>query len=686
MVCPRAVKKARYLVRTSETVIIVKIPLYSRYMKSLPWGFDVRELDETVRSQDDFFSYVNKKWMAKNPVPANESRWGSFLILRHDSEKKLMAIIKDLETKKNLTTGSPEQMIRDFFQSGMNIKKRNELGLSPLQGLRNKIARIDSVASLQKVVAELHRLGVGVVWGTGLDQDAKNSDRYLLHIYQDGIGMPDRDYYLKDDAESVRVRTAYRTHVEGLYKLLGYSKEDTLKATETLLRIETMLAKASMKKEDARDAEKTYHKIMVRQLNKDSKNIAWTSYLENLGAKDVKEVIVLQPDFIKKADALLASVPLEEWKVYLEMHLLNDFAGILSDKVIKHSFVFYGTVLMGSKKLKPQWRRVLGAVNSQVGELLGKLYVEKHFTAKAKQKMNVLVDDLFTAYEARLLSLEWMSTPTKKKAITKLKALNRKIGYPDKWKSFKGLKIVPDDYVGNVLRTTELEHKRTLKKLAGPIDRDEWFMYPQTVNAYFSPNLNDIVFPAAILQPPCFSLSADDAVNYGSIGAVIGHEITHGFDDQGAKMDHKGNLKSWWTLEDRKRFEAKAKKVEKQFNTYEVADGLKVNGKLTLGENIADLGGLSIAYDAYQLALARTERKDLDGLTPEQRFFISFAVFERENVRPEFEKMQVLTDPHSPGKFRINSPVSNYEEFYKAFNVTKTDKLYRTPGSREMVW
>jgi len=646
----------------------------------------VRDLDESVRAQDDFFAYVNKKWMAKNPIPANESRWGSFITLRHDSEKKLLAIVKELQSKKSLVTGSPEQIIRDFYASGMDMKRRNEIGLAPMESLRKGVRKIDSVESLMKSVAELHRIGVGVLWGAGLDQDAKNSERYLLHLCQDGTGLPDRDYYLKDDAESVRVRTAYIEYAKGLFVILGYSKKDTQTATDTLLRIETLLAKASMKKEDARDAEKTYHKTLLSKLNKESKNIDWKEYMERLGAKDVKDVIVMQPDFVRSVDALLPKISLDEWKVYLEWHIANDFSGILTDRLAKHAFSFYGTVLSGTKVMKPLWRRVLGAVNSQVGELLGKLYVEKHFTAEAKRRMNILVDDLFTAYETRLKSLDWMSPATKKKALVKLRALNRKIGYPDKWKSYKGLKIDPTDYVGNVLRATEMEHKRTMKKLKGPVDRGEWFMYPQTVNAYFSPNLNDIAFPAAILQPPFFNMSADDAVNYGCIGAVIGHEITHGFDDQGSKMDHKGNLKSWWTPEDRKRFEAKAKKVEKQFNAYEVADGLKVNGKLTLGENIADLGGLSIAFDAYQLALSRTGRKDLDGLTPEQRFFIAFAVFERENVRPEFEKMQVLTDPHSPGKFRINSPVSNHEEFYKAFGLVKMDKLYRAPKDREMVW
>ncbi|MBP7741591.1 MAG: M13 family metallopeptidase [Candidatus Pacebacteria bacterium] len=655
-------------------------------MKAKNWGFDVREIEPTIRPQDDFFHHVNKRWMEKNPIPANESRWGSFLILRYDSEKKLQAILHELDATRNLPSGSPEKIIRDFYRSGMDMKRRNELGLLPLKELRTKIEKIGSVKDLLTEVAALHRIGVGVLWGAGIDQDAKNSERYLLHFYQDGIGMPDRDYYLKEDEESVRVRTAYRTHVEGLFRIMGSVSKEAKERTETILRVETMLAKAMMKKEDSRDTEKTYHKKTLKTLARETKNIDWERYLKLSSAKEIQEVIVMQPDFLKAVNDLLPTVSLEDWKVYLDFHVVNDFSGVLSDKLVKHSFTFYGTVLSGTKVMKPLWRRVLGVVNGHVGELLGRIYVKKHFTAEAKKRMNLLVDDLFTAYEARLKSLDWMTPATKKKALVKLHALNRKIGYPDKWKNFNGLEISPTDYVGNIIRTNEFEHLRAMKKLRGPIDRSEWFMYPQTVNAYFSPSLNDIAFPAAILQPPFFSLTADDAVNYGCIGAVIGHEITHGFDDQGSKMDHKGNLKSWWTTEDRKRFEAKARKVERQFDTYTVADGVHVNGKLTLGENIADLGGLSIAYDAYQLALARTGRTDIDGLTPEQRFFISFAVFERENVRPEFEKTHALTDPHSPGVYRINGPVSNYDEFYKAFNITKSDVLYRAPHDREMVW
>ncbi len=608
------------------------------------------------------------------------------MILRYDSDKKLHAILEELEGKRSLPTGSPEKLIRDFYRSGMDVKRRNTLGLRPLALLRKQITDIDSLSSLQAVVASLHRIGVGVLWGMGIDQDAKNSSRYLLYLFQDGIGLPDRDYYLKSDAESVRVRSAYRTHTTKLFTLMGRTPAQATRDTEVVLRIETALAKAMMKKEDSRDTEKTYHKVSVSSLVRGSKNIDWKEYLKRSSAKDVKEVISMQPEFLAAVDRMLSSVSLEDWKVYLEFHLVNDFSGLLSDTFVQHSFAFYGKVLAGTKEMKPLWRRVLGTVNSQVGELLGRIYVKKHFTQEAKQRMNLLVDDLFTAYEARLKSLDWMTPTTKKKALLKLRALNRKIGYPDKWKNYTGLEILATDYVGNVIRTNEFEHRRTMKKLNGPVDRGEWFMYPQTVNAYFSPSLNDIAFPAAILQPPFFDLQADDAVNYGCIGAVIGHEITHGFDDQGSKMDHQGNLKSWWTPADKKRFEAKAKKVEKQFNQYTVAGGLKVNGKLTLGENIADLGGLSIAYDAYQLALKRSKRKDIDGITPEQRFFISFAVFERENSRPEFAKMQVLTDPHSPGIFRINGPVSNFNEFYEAFGVSKTDKLYRAPKDREMVW
>lgn len=650
------------------------------------WGFDVRELEPTVRPQDDFFRYVNERWMKANPIPANESRWGSFITLRFESDKRLRAVLTELEQATRLAPDSPERLVRDFYRSGMDMKRRNSLGLKPLDGLRTAIWKAKDQGDLENIIATLHRMGVSAFFGAAVDQDAKHSERYALHFYQDGLGMPDRDYYLKDDAESVRVRTAYKLHVAGLFRLMGRDKTQVELDAECVLNIETALAKASMKKEDARDADKTYHPHTLAKLSKLAPAFDWSGYLKHSGASHVADVIVMQPEFVTASTKLLRELTLPEVKTYLEWHLVNDFAGLLSEKFVKHSFTFYGTALSGTKVMKPLWRRVTGVVNGHVGELLGRIYVERHFPVKAKAKMHEIVDDLFAAYEARIKSLDWMGPATKKKALSKLRALNRKIGYPDKWKNYKGLVISSTDYVGNVIRTNEFEHKRQMKKLKGPIDRDEWFMYPQTVNAYFAPNLNDIAFPAAILQPPFFSFTADPAMNYGCIGAVIGHEITHGFDDQGAKFDHQGNMKGWWTPEDKKRFEAKAKRVEKQFAKYAVADGVPVNGKLTLGENIADLGGISIAFDAYQLELARSGRHDLDGFTPDQRFFMGFALFERENVRPEFEKTQVLTDPHAPGKFRINGPLSNFDAFYDAFNVTKTDKMYRAPKDREMVW
>lgn len=649
------------------------------------WGFTRKDLDTKVRPQDDFYHYAAGSWLKRHPIPANESRWGSFNILRYGTDLKLRSILQELESSR-AAKGSPEQMIRDFFRSGMDEKRRTEAGMKPLSPWLSQIKAMKSEKDVLATLAMLHRIGVGVLFGSAVDQDSKESTRYILHVYQDGLGMPDREYYLKDDKESKRVRDAYVPFVERLFKLMGYSKGEAAKAAMTILTIETKLAKASMKKEDRRDADKTYHKKTPKELQTLSPLVDWKRYFALINANKPKAVIVMQPEFIRAVSKVLKETPIEDLKTYFSFHLVNDYAGYLSPAFVRTSFSFYGVVLSGTKKMRPLWRRVLTAVNGNLGELLGRIYVKKYFPPSAKREMNRLVDDLFEAYEARLKGLDWMSPGTKKKALKKLHSLNRKIGYPDKWKSFAGLVIRRDDYAGNALRASEYEHRREMKKLQKPIDRTEWFMFPQTVNAYFAPNMNDIAFPAGILQPPFFDPSADDAINYGSIGTVIGHEITHGFDDQGSKYDHTGNLKSWWTKSDRKRFEKKAKIIEKQYSGYKVADGVPVNGKLTLGENIADLGGLAIAFDAYQLRLKKTGRKDIDGFTPEQRFFLGFTLFDRENARPEFEKMQVLTDPHSPALFRVNGPVANLEPFYKAFNVTSKDKLFRPANVRTSVW
>lgn len=650
------------------------------------WGFDTRDLDRKIRPQDDFYSHAAGGWLARHPIPAHEARWGSFMILRYDTEKKLRAILSRLLTGRSHPKGTPEQMIRDFYRSGMDKRHRDALGLAPLAPLLAEVKFMQRKEDLLKVMAKLHRVGVGVLFGAGIDQDSKDSERYIVHLFQDGLGMPDRDYYLKDDAESKRVREKYVPHVTKMFKLAGLAPKPAANAAATVMRIETALAEASMTKVDRRDADKVYHKKTVTALERLAPEIDWRQYLGRIGAKDAKAVIAMQPEFLRSVSGMLATVPMKDWQTYFTWHLLNDFAGALSEPFVKQHFAFYGTVLSGMKVMKPLWRQVLSAVNGNLGELLGRLYVKEHFTAAAKRKMNLLVDDLFAAYRARLKNLDWMSSATKKKALVKLRALNRKIGYPDKWKSFKGLEILPRDYVGNLLRVAEFVHRREMKKLRKPIDRTEWFMYPQTVNAYFAPNLNDIAFPAAILQPPFFDPNADDAINYGSIGSVIGHEITHGFDDQGSKYDHKGNLRSWWTKQDRARFEKKAKVLVKQYDQYRVADGVKVNGKLTLGENIADLGGIAIALDAYKLRLKETGRRTIGGYTPEQRFFLGVTLFDREQSRPAFQKTAALTDPHSPAKFRINGPVSNIDEFYEAFGLKKGDALYRAPKDRARIW
>lgn len=648
------------------------------------WGFDARDIDAKVRPQDDFFHYASGGWIKRNPIPKAEARWGSFTMLRHTTDKQLQTLLKKVTGKKRVTAGSAEQMIRDLYRSGVDLKHRRSLGLTPLKKV---LARIDTIKTPQDIVrtiAHLERIGSGGIWGAGIDQDMKNSEKYIIHLGQGGLGMPDRDYYLKNDAESQRVRNAYEKHLMRLLELAGRRQEARQEAA-VVLEIETALAKVSMKKEDVRDVDKTYHKKSLAELKTLAPNIVWQEYFKIFGTKP-REIIVMQPAFFATAQRLLRTFPLESWKTYLRTHLISDFSSALAHELEKESFAFYSTVLTGTKHMKPLWRRILRVVNGGLSELFGELYVAEYFPKEAKHKVALIVADLFRAYEARIKNLDWMSGSTKKRAISKLHQMHRKLGYPDTWKTYRGLRIVPDDFVGNVMRVSEYEHRRALRRLKKPVDHDEWFMSPQTVNAYCSFGLNDVVFPAAILQHPFFDVTADDAFNYGAIGSVIGHEITHGFDDQGCKFDGKGNRKTWWTRTDASRFAKKAKRLVKEFSAYEVAPGIKANGKLTLGENIADLGGISIAFDAYQLRLAHTGRKDIAGFTPEQRFFLGYATTERENERPEFRKTQVLTDPHSSSRFRVNGPLSNLPEFYEAFNVKKGDKLYRAPKDRAKIW
>ena len=648
------------------------------------WGFDIKNIDKKLRPQDDFFNYANGGWLKKVKIPAEESRWGAFIVLRYKTDTQLRTLVQELLKQKKFKPGSPAQLVHDAYVAAADLPARNKLGIGPMAPWRLMVRDISTKDELLKTIAKLHVLGVSVCWGTIIDQDAKNSERYLLHLWQGGIGMPERDYYLLDTPEQKRVRDAYVAHMGRLLKLAGLGAAEVSAMQTAVMRIETKLAKAAMRKEDTRDAEKVYHKYTLAQLQKLAPEIKWAQYAAHTHAAGIKELVVGQPDFFKAVSAMIKTIPLEDWKLYMEWHVISDLSGLLSERFIKENFS-YNQVLTGQKKMRPLWRRALGATGA-VGEALGKLYVERYFPAESKRAMGALVTDLFDAYEARIKQLDWMSAATKRKAILKLHAMNRKIAYPDKWEQYRGLVLNPDDHFGNMLRAEEWHHRKQMAKLRKPIDRNEWLMTPQTVNAYCSFNMNEIVFPAAILQWPFFDPKADAAVNYAAIGAVIGHEITHGFDDQGSKFDGKGNMKSWWTAADRKRFMLKAKRFVAQANTFEVEPGVKLNGQLTLGENIADMGGLVIGYEAYQRYLAKHERKTIAGLSPEQRFFFGFAQAEQETSRPEIKKLLALTDPHANPVWRINGPLSNFEPFYKAFNLKKGDKLYRDPKTRAEIW
>ncbi len=644
--------------------------------KRTHWGFDMKAIDESVRPQDDFYRYANGGWLKKAKIPPEESRWGSFITLRYDTERQL----------KKLVETTRQQQIRDLYASAIDMKARNRLGLKPVEALRREIADIKDRKGLQKALVRLSRLGLAGFWGEMIEQDLKDTTRYCLFLWQGGLNMPDRDYYLLDKPEQVRVRTAYVAHVERIARLGGASAKEAERVAEAVMRIETRFARASMSKEDMRDPHKIYHKYTLEKLQKLSPAVEWRSYLAGIGAKNLPYVLVGQPEFFKEASRMLDEVPLEEWKAFLDYDLLNSAAGLLSEPLVKETFRFYSQTLAGVKKMKPLWRRALGAVGGTLGELLGRAYVAEYFPPASKRAMDALVSDLFDVYEARIKALPWMTAPTKKKAVRKLRAMERKIAYPKRWKSYASLVIKKGDYFGNMLRAAEFEHKRELKKLGKPIDRHEWLMTPQTVNAYFNPPMNEIVFPAAILQWPFFDAKADAALNYAGIGSVIGHEMTHGFDDEGSKFDHKGNLKNWWTAKDRASFEERARIIERQADAHEVEPGVHMNGKLTLGENIADLGGLVIAWDAYQAYLDKRGRHDIGGLSPEQRFFLAYAQMERELRRPESAKLAALTDPHAEAPFRINNPLRNFAPFHEAFGTKKGDKLYTEPSKRAEIW
>jgi len=648
-------------------------------------GVATEYIDPSVRAQDDFFTYLNGKWIKNTEIPADKSSWGSFAKLRDDTQPILRAIIEKSAASKP-ANATDAQRIGDFYASFMDEPKLEKLGLTPLNGELAKIAAIKDKSELPAMLAHLGQIGVTVPFDFGIHQDAKDSTKYVADIGQGGLGMPDRDYYLKaDDKKLADARAKYQVHVEKMLALAG--EKDAAAKARAIVAFETEIAKVQWTKVENRDPVKTYNKVMLADLPKTAPGFNWQAWLDAAGiAPKTTYVIVSQPSYLKAFTGVADQTSLDTWKAYLQLHLIEGYASYLSKAFVDERFSFYGTTLSGVTEMEPRWKRGVNAVERTEGEALGKLYVEQNFPAERKARMEALVGNLLAAYKDSINKLDWMSPATKKEAQAKLAKFTPKIGYPNKWKDYSALVISRDDLVGNVMRSRVVESNRELNKLGRPIDRDEWGMTPQTVNAYYNPEMNEIVFPASILQPPFFDANADDAANYGGIGAVIGHEISHGFDDQGAQYDGDGNLRDWWTASDHKNFAAKTKMLVNQYNGYSPLPGYNVNGELTLGENIADNSGLAIAYKAYKISLKGKPAPVINGLTGDQRFYMGWGQVWRVKMREAQQVVQVKTDPHSPGQFRANGTLMNQPAFYSAFGVKPGDKMYLAPSDRVIIW
>ncbi|MFD2245878.1 M13 family metallopeptidase [Pontibacter ruber] len=655
-------------------------------MKNMGRGLELANMDTTVDPCTDFYQYANGGWVKNNPIPASESRWGSFNELAERNNAVLRQLLAEAASSTNAAKGTPAQLVGDFYAAGMDSVAVNKAGISPIKSELDKVAAIKTADGLVKTIADFKTKGIGGFFTMYVGQDDKVSTQYMLQATQGGLGLPDRDYYLKEDERSKNIRAEYLKHLQNMFQLLGDNTTTAQKKAQTVMRLETRLAKASKTRVELRDPQANYNKMTVQAFASQNPNLKVKQLLSGVGAEASKELIVGQPAFFKELNAMMKTVPLADWKAYAQWHLARTTAPYLSQEFVEENFNFYGKVLSGAKEMQPRWKRVLRATDQGMGEALGQLYVQKTFSPEAKQKALEMVNNLQVAFKEHVNKLDWMSGDTKKRALEKLNAFAVKIGYPDKWKDYKGLEISRDSYAANVMRASEYEFQDNISKLGKPVDRTEWFMSPPTVNAYYNPTMNEIVFPAGILQPPFFDPEADDAVNYGGMGAVIGHELTHGFDDQGAQYDFEGNLKDWWTKEDLSKFTERATAVASQYDQYTVLDNLHVNGRLTLGENIADIGGLNIAFTALQKALQKNNPGKIAGFTPEQRFFLAWAQIWRVNMRDEAQNQQILTDPHSPGKFRTNGPVSNMPQFYEAFGCQPGDEMHRADNSRIKIW
>lgn len=646
-------------------------------------GIEPENMDTSVAPQQDFFHYVNGSWLAKTEIPADKARWGSFDALRENAEKQVLAIVQELAEQTH-EAGADAQKIADLYLSFLDHSHIETLGLIPLN---NDIARIEQIkthADLSVLWGELQPYRYGVPLTVYVGQDQKQSDRYITSINQAGLGLLDRDYYLKDDERSKTLLAQYQDFIAQIWQLAGW--DNAAQVAEHIVSLETQLAELQWSRIQNRDRNATYNKLNSDELATLAPGFDWPAFLSAAKLAEVEELIIRQPDYLTAFAALQQQVPVEQWQNYLKFHLLRVNAGNLSNAFDQASFDFYGRILSGLEEQRSREKRASSIVESHLGFMVGKQYVDRHFKAEAKARMDEMIENLRAAFRLAIDDLEWMSAETKVAAQTKLQQFNTKIGYPDVWRDYSCISIQADALIANLRRSAECEYQRLLDRLDQPVDRSEWGMTPQTVNAYYSSTMNEVVFPAAILQPPFFNVEADDAINYGAIGAVIGHEFTHGFDDQGRRSDGQGNLRDWWKPVDAEQFHQRAQRMVQQFNAFNPIDDLHVQGALGLGENIADLGGLTIAYRAYQSAVSDDQKTLIDGYTPEQRFFIGWGQIWRIKFRDEALRQQIITGPHSPGMYRVLGPLSNMPEFYQAFDVKPGDGMYREEEVRVKIW
>lgn len=659
---------------SAETVTVSPVPRFS-----------VEHLDRSVRPGDDFFRFAAGTWVKNNPVPADKARWSGFDELAERNWQLIHELLEASATAGKAATG-PRRQVGDFYTSAMDTNRIEQLAFKPIEPDLRDISRLKTTRDLVRLVARFHQQGVNPLFGDGVGADAKNSSVYVYEIGQGGLSLPDRDYYLA--AGFAAQRDAFVKHIEAMFRLLGESEAQAKRDAATVLSLETELARVCKSRVDLRDPNANYNKLTVQELEQLAPALPWREYLSASGLGKIQQLVVGQKEFVTALGTLVTSRPLDEWKTYLRWHVVSEAAPFLHRAAAEEHFRFYGTQLRGQPQQEPRWQRAAKVIDGSIGEALGQLFVEKHFPPAARTRMEEMVGNIRTVFQDRLRHLSWMSDATRTKALVKFDRFTQKIGHPEVFRDYSSVAIRRDDYLGNVRRAARFESNREIARVGKAVDRREWHMSPQTVNAYFSPLQNEIVFPAGILQPPFFDVTLDDAVNYGAIGVVIGHEITHGYDDQGRKFDADGNLNDWWSAADAAEFDARAQKVVDQYGAYEALPGLKVNGRLTLGENIADLGGTSIAYEALQRALAKNpeRRKTIDGFSPEQRFFLSLAQLWRVTWREAELRRRIVVDPHSPGQFRAIGPHVNLPEFFGAFGIREGDPMWRPDSQRAKIW